>query len=227
MACNEFSGTNSVSNHLPKLPDSSGIRNCGALSTALTSTPNAKPEIGSVTQTKSGDCHRLLEEVVIDGKPYAKSVVDALDDDDSVVLLTQGCETIPLRRLGETQHEERVRRINNQLADRIFKFVREIQEWEHTLTIECKNFVYADKKWAYDTLPIVAGSVRLQKVLVASLNTDCLMKSIKGAESIRTAHWLMKFANHEGEKFQMEPKGNLCSRKYKFYSEFCLDQSVE
>ena len=234
LAGNNSSRTTGVSKHSLKSSELSGFTNCHASSTAFTSTPNVNPENlmqntrnASVPHRNPGNCHDLSEKIVIDGKPYATSVIDVLDDDESVVVLSQGFTEIPVRRLGETQHGKRVRHLNNDLADRISNFIREIREWEHTLTIECKNFVYSDKEWAYKTLPIVASDVRSKTFLVASLNTDCLMQSIKGCESIRTAHWLMKFANHQGVQFKMEPKGNLSSREYKFYSEFCLDQSVE
>ena len=155
------------------------------------------------------------------------AVIDALDDDDSIVAYDEGNNQILLRRSDETRHETRVRRLNKILADRIMNFIREIRQWEDTLSIEFKNCVYSDKEWAYKTLETVACDVCHQKVLVASLNTDCIMQTIKGCETIRTAHWLRNFASYEGKQYKMEPKGNLCSRKYKLYSEFCLDQSVE
>ena len=196
--------------------------------------PNVNPDnlmentqCASVPHTKDGNCHGVLEKIIIDGKPYAKCVIDALDDDDSIVAYDEGNNQILLRRSDETRHETRVRRLNKILADRIMNFIREIRQWEDTLSIEFRNFVYSDKEWAYKTLETVACDVCHQKVLVASLNTDCIMQTIKGCEKIRTAHWLRNFASYEGKQYKMEPKGNLCSRKYKLYSEFCLDQSVE
>ena len=228
------SKTTRLSKPLPNLSEPSASINCCASSTAFTSTPNANPESmmehtcnASVPNTNLERSHDRFEKIIIDGKPYDKEVIDALDDNVSVVYMSKDDNEIPAPRLGETLHEIRVRRLNNDLADRIIEFINEIRQWEHQLIMEFKNFVYSDKEWAYCTLPTVASDIRSQKILVASLNMDCLMQNISGVETKRTAHWLMKFSNHKGEKFQMEPKGNLCTREYKFYSEFCLDQSVE
>ena len=231
---NDSTGTIRNIKTVSKSFQSSGVDNSHGSSMEFTNPPNVNSEFsiehtecGSLNETTPHNGEGELEKIIIDGKPYAKSFIDSLDDEDSIVAFDEHNNQILFTRPDETEHETRVRRLNNILAQRIMNFIREIHEWEDTLKIEFRNFKFSDQEWAYQTLETVACDVMNQKVLVASLNTDCLMQTIKGCESIRTAHWLRNFANYEGRQYILEPKGNLCSRKYKLYSQFCLDQSVE
>eukprot|EP00558_Chaetoceros_sp_UNC1202_P013881 CAMPEP_0197237324 /NCGR_PEP_ID=MMETSP1429-20130617/4186_1 /TAXON_ID=49237 /ORGANISM="Chaetoceros sp., Strain UNC1202" /LENGTH=167 /DNA_ID=CAMNT_0042696299 /DNA_START=6 /DNA_END=509 /DNA_ORIENTATION=- len=119
-----------------------------------------------------------------------------------------------------------VYKVNGLLADRMDAFVQGMRTWEETLKVEFRLLRFKDNIFAYTTLPRIANEVREHCRAVRMFNKNYLLFYFESITDERSATWLERFASHDEQDYRIEPKANLCTREYRFISEFDIDQSI-